>query len=198
MSISRLHNDTVSLLKKNGESEENIKANVTSEMIFITDSGILIESGDLLQRKMSNGGIETYEVIDPGFHEAFGRNIPAHYQIKHKNLGLPEAEKAIQQITYNISGNNARVNNHSVDNSTNVVQTEPAVIEHIQALRQEIKRVIESDVAQKDALEIVDAIEGQFESAKPSKAVISSLISALPHAGSIASIGSFLVSVLGG
>ena len=59
---------------------------------------------------MSNGAEETFLVIDPNFHEElFG--MQAHYQMKVKKLGLPEAKKAIQNITYNISGNNARVNN---------------------------------------------------------------------------------------
>ncbi len=88
-------------------------------------------AGDLIQRKMSNGGIETYEVIAPSFHEG-GSMIPAGYQIKHKNLGLHEAEKAVQSITYNLNGPNSRVNNHSTDNSTNVVNENSAVAEHIE------------------------------------------------------------------
>ena len=46
----------------------------------------------MIQRKMSNGGEETYEVIDPGFHEGIG-GIKAHYQMTHRKLGLPEAER---------------------------------------------------------------------------------------------------------
>ncbi|MFT4836263.1 MAG: hypothetical protein ACI9IJ_001186, partial [Psychromonas sp.] len=109
----------------------------------------------------------------------------------------PEAEKAVQNITYNFSGHNARVNNDSVDNSTNVVQADSTVTEHIKALRQEVNRVVESESEKKETLEIVDAIEGQFESESPSKAVLNSLCSALPPAGSIATIGSFLISALG-
>ncbi|TON79371.1 hypothetical protein CGH48_25270, partial [Vibrio parahaemolyticus] len=87
---------------------------------------------------------------------------------------------------------------HSTDNSTNVVNENSAVAEHIDLLRAEINRLVQSTQEKQDALEIVDAIEGQFSSDKPSKAVVNTLISSLPHAGSIASIGSFLVSALGG
>lgn len=191
-----LHRDTVTILKKNGEKHENVKASVQAKRIFIKGSNILIETDDLIQRKMTNGAIETYRVIDPGFHEG-GSLIPAGYQITHKNLGLPEAEKAVQNITYNFSGHNARVNNDSVDNSTNVVQADSTVTEHIKALRQEVNRVVESESEKKETLEIVDAIEGQFESESPSKAVLNSLCSALPQAGRIATIGSFLISALG-
>ena len=82
--------DTVKLLKKNGKVFEGIKASVQSRKIFIQRSDILIETGDLIQRNMSNGGEETYEVIDPGFHEDQG-GIPACYQMTHKKLGMPEA-----------------------------------------------------------------------------------------------------------
>lgn len=195
--FSDLMRDKVTVIKQNGEKYEDIHASVQSKKTFIQRSDILIETGDLIQRKMSNGGIETYEVIDPGFHEG-DSIIPAFYQIKHKNLALPEAEKAVQSITYNLNGHNSRVNSHSTDNSINVLNINSSVAEHIELLRAEINRLVQSTQEKHDALEIVDAIEGQFSSDKPSKAVVKTLISSLPHAGSIASIGSFLVSALGG
>lgn len=196
MTFSDMLNDNVTLLKKNGDRVEGIKASVQAKKIFINRSDILIETGDLIQRNMSNGGEETYEVIDPGFHESF-HGIEAHYQMTHRKLGLPEAKAAVQSITYHISGPNARVNNHSTDNSVNTVNINPDIAEHISMLRQEVKRLL-PDQEQKPALEVVDAIEGQFESSAPSKAVVKTLLGALPSAGSIASIGSFLLSALGG
>lgn len=196
MAFSSMLNDNVTLLKKNGDRVEGIKASVQSNMIFIRRSDILIETGDLIQRKMSNGGKETYEVIDPGFHERFG-SIEAHYQMTHRKLGLPEAKAAVQSITYHISGPNARVNNSSTDNSVNTVNVNPDVAEHISMLRKEIGRLL-PDQEQKPVLEVVDAIESQFESGAPSKVVVKTLLSALPSAGSIASIGSFFLSALGG
>ncbi len=195
MSLSDILNDNVTLLKKNGKRVEGIKANVQSEVIIIIRSDILIETGDLIQRNMSNGGEETYEVIDPGFHESLS-GLEAHYQVTHRKLGLPEAKAAVQSITYNISGPNARVNSHSTDNSMNIVNINPDVTEHIAMLRKEVRR-FSSDQEQQSSLEVVDAIEGQFESSAPSKVVIKTLLGALPSAGSIASIGSFLLSVLG-
>lgn len=197
MPISSLLKDNVSLLKKNGERVDNISASVQSKKIFIQRSDILIETGDLIQRKMSNGGEETYEVIDPGFHERHGP-IAAGYQMTHKKLGLPEAEKAVQNITYNISGPNARVNNHSTDNSKNVVNINSDVSEHIAMLRAEIERLLSDTQEKQEAFEVVDAIEGQFTAEKPSKAVVKTLLASLPSAGSIASIGSFLLTYLGG
>lgn len=196
MTFSDMLNDNVTLLKKNGDRVEGIKASVQVKKIFINRSDILIETGDLIQRNMTNGGEETYEVIDPGFHESF-HGIEAHYQMTHRKLGLPEAKAAVQSITYHISGPNARVNNHSTDNSVNTVNINSDVAEHILILRHEVKRLL-TDQEQKSALEVIEAIEGQFESSAPSKVVVKTLLGALPNAGSIASIGSFLLSALGG
>ncbi len=96
-----------------------------------------------------------------------------------------------------MTGPNARVNNNSTDNSINIANINQDVVEHLVLLRQEIGRLVTSEEEKKDALEVVDAIKGQFESNAPSKAVVKTLVSALPHVGSIASIGSFLLSVLG-
>ncbi len=65
--FSDLMRDKVTVLKQNGEKYEDIQASVQSKKTFIQRSDILIETGDLIQRKMSNRGIETYEVIDPWF-----------------------------------------------------------------------------------------------------------------------------------
>lgn len=194
MAISSLLKDTVTLLKKSGERVDGIKASVQTKKIFIQRSDILIETGDLIQRNMSNGGEETYEVVDPDFHERQG-SIPAGYQMTHRKLGLPEAEKAIQNVTYNISGANARVNSNSTDNSTNIVNVNSEVEDHLAQLRSEIQRLIESPEERTEALEVVDAIEAQFESSSPSKTVVKTLVGALPSAASIASIGSFLMGI---
>jgi hypothetical protein len=194
--FSSLMRDKVSVLKNNGEVFDEVQASVQSKKTFIQRSDILIETGDLIQRLMSNGAIETYEVIDPGFHEGLG-GIPAGYQIVHKNLGLPEAKKAIQSITYNLSGANSRVNNNSVDNSTNILNNNSELLEGVAALREEIQRINLSEQETQDALEVVDAIDIQCQSEKPSKVVVGALVKSLPTFASIASIGSLIVSLLG-
>lgn len=189
--------DKIKVIKSDGREFGDMKASVQSKGIYLMQSDVLVEPNDLIQRIMSNGGAETFRVIDPGFHEKF-HGIPAHYQMKVHKFGVPEAEKAIQSITYNISGPNARVNNNSTDNSTNIANFNEDIAEHLALLRQEIGRLVSSVEKKKDALEVVDAIQGQFESQLPSRAVVKTLVSALPHAGSIASIGSFLLAALGG
>jgi len=193
--IDRLMRDKVSLLKKTGEQIENIKASVQRKKIFINRSDIMIESGDLIQRKMSNGGEETFEVIDPGFHEKF-HAISAHYQMDVRKLGIPEAERAIQNITYNITGNNVRIYKNSTDNSVNIVYENPELFTKIEELREEIKTLNLTKEREVEALEIVDGIKNNIESGRPNKTIIDTLLVALPKAANIASIGSFILSCL--
>ncbi|MCY0799628.1 hypothetical protein N0398_01040 [Providencia rettgeri] len=197
MSMPHLLKDTVLLLKKNGKKIDDIKASVQSKKIIIMRSDILIETGDLIQRKMSNGGEETYEIIDPGFYERHS-SIPAHYQITYKKLGLPEAGQAVKDITYNFYGSNSRVNNHSIDNSLNVVNLNSDINDSISQLRLEIEKSINCSEKKQEAFEIIDAVEQQFSSDKPSKTVVKTLLATLPSVASVASIGSFLLSCLGG
>lgn len=92
MDFSSLMTDTVTLIKRNGQRVEDIKAGVHGEKIYMMRSDFLIESGDLIYRCMSNGGNEAYVVIEPGYHEKFS-SIPAHYQMKVQRLSNVEAEK---------------------------------------------------------------------------------------------------------
>lgn len=194
--FDELLNDVVSLVKKDGSRKEGIKASVQKKKIFVQGSNFLIEPGDFIQRKMSNGGEETYEVIDPGFHEKF-LDIPAGYQMEVRKLGLPEARKAIGSITYNITGHNNRINQNSVDKSTNTFnQISSEINESISGLREEVERLIKNSDERKSALEVVDAIEHQFQTGTAKTSVVGALVKALPAAGSIASIGSYLMSLI--
>ena len=104
--------------------------------------------------------------------------------------------RAIQHITYNISGNNARVNNHSTDNSLNAVTMSSAVSNHIQALRDEINRAQLTDNQKAEAVEVIDEVETLVASGKPKKAVLNALLAALPSIESVTTIGKTLYDVL--
>lgn len=144
---------------------------------------------------MSNGGEETYRVIDPGFHEAF-HGIKAHYQMEVQKLGLPEAKSAVQSITYNISGSNARINQNSVDNSTNISQIDSRFTHQIQLLRAEVDKAPLEPDQKREALEVIDEVEEAFLSGKPKKSVVSPLLNSLPLVANITSIAAAIVSLL--
>jgi len=196
MSFDDLMTDKIDLLKPNGERVSDLRASVQSNKVFMNAGKVLVEPNDLIVRRMSNGGEETYRVIDPCFYEEF-HGIEAHYQMKVQKLGLPEARAAVQSITYNISGPNARVNNSSVDNSTNIVQVDARLLDYIEQLRSSITSSGLPPSEQSEALEIVEEVEAAVRSGAPKKSVVSALLRSLPHVANIATIASAIVGMLG-
>lgn len=194
MNFSRLMTDTISVIKKTGQRFEGVKASVQSDKIFISGSDVLIESGDLIQRKMSNGGEETFEVIDPGFHEKF-HSIPAGYQMNVKKLGIPEAQQALNVTTINMNGHGARVYQNSTDNSTNIITANADAQEYIKALRDAIQGANLQPAEKQAAGEVIDVVEGQIQSGRPSKPVVSALLASLPQAANVATIVTSLLSM---
>jgi hypothetical protein len=92
MPFSELMTDNIDLLKKDGGKYPGLKASVQRKGIYLNARDLRIETGDLIQRNMSNGAKETYEVIDPGFREGLDE-IPAHYQLEVKRLEPAEAAR---------------------------------------------------------------------------------------------------------
>ncbi|MGI5924527.1 MAG: hypothetical protein ACOX9E_11350 [Lentisphaeria bacterium] len=188
--------DNIIIMKKNGEVIENVKASVQNTRIHIHRADIIIEAGDTISRLMSNGAKEKYVVINPCFHEKF-YEIEAHYVLKVRKLGIDAAKESHKNITYNISGEHARINQNTIDNSSNVFLYSKDVSDRIQELRKEIKGLSSNIEKLEDALEHVNEIEAQFRSGSPKQSVVKTLLAALPPVGNIASIGSFLLSAIG-
>jgi len=188
--------DNISIVKKNGQKFEGFKASVQKGKVFLWDSSIFIEPKDLIMRHMSNGATETFEVVEPGFYEAV-LGFEAHYQMTVRRMGEAEAERVVQSITYNFHGDNARVNNHNVDNSINTVSHGAQVSKVIEELRAELSKLGLSEVEEKEALEVVDELKTQLELPAPKKTIIRGLIAALPTAESITSIGASIIAMLG-
>jgi len=178
--------DKVDLKKLNGAGADGIVATVAgSDLIVIKGNKYIIDVGDLLTRKLSNGAEETYQVVDPKYYETTPGSSGPHYQLKVKKLGVPEARAAFQHIVYNVTGNNARVNVDSVDNSTNIANVH-AAIEQIEVLRKEIASLDLSPVTKTEALEVLDAVEDQLGQEKPQRSVVMALLDSLPKVASIA------------
>ena len=77
--LGRMMFDTVALEKQSGERIKNINANVQPDMIFISDGSLPIEESDVLIRKLDNGLVERYKVLERGFYSK-QMGISAHYQ----------------------------------------------------------------------------------------------------------------------
>ncbi len=100
-------------------------------------------------------------------------------------------------ITYNVSGQGARVNVNSTDNSTNIVGDGAKVDVHgaLTDLRRAIDATPElSDAERQSAQQVVDAVQGQFDGGSPSESVVTMLLDGLqkmlPKVAAVASISS--------
>jgi hypothetical protein len=177
--------DKVDLKKLDGSGADGIVATVAgSDLIVIKSNKYIIDVGDLLTRKLSNGAEETYQVVDPKYYETTPGSSGPHYQLKVKKLGVPEARAAFQHIVYNVTGNNARVNVDSVDNSTNIANVHAAG-EQIGVLRKEVESLDLSPETKTEALEVLDAVEDQLGQKKPKRSVVMALLDSLPKVASI-------------
>jgi len=177
--FSELLTDRISVVTSDGKRHDDIPAVVNSKEISIMQKTPLIESGNFIFRTMSNGGEEAFKVIDPGFHEEF-YDIPAGYNMKVEKQNLVEARSAIKSLQFHVSGNNARINYQSTDNSINIVNENPALVEHLKALREAIDALSLTADEKDDAVAIIDSVEAQFLSGKPNKSVLKALLSGLP------------------
>jgi hypothetical protein len=189
--------DTVDLLKQDGTRTTGISATVaSSNAIHIGGNKLRIDPGDLILRTIATGAEETFQVVDPVFYD--GRmGIPAHYQLKVKKLGLPEANAAVQHITYNLTGNNARVNVNSVDNSTNVVHVRSDVAEQIETIMAAIRTADLSENEKADALEAVEEVKSQVASGAPKRSVVRTLLAGLPKALEVGASITTILAALG-
>lgn len=196
MSMSALYNNTIRIRKENGEIIEGIKASVQSSAVFFDHNNIRVDPGDIIEHEMSNGATDTYEVLDPGFYEA-GVGIPAHYQCEVRKLNIREAPARVKNIAINMSGPNARVNSHAIDNSTNISGADTKILELFSQLRQAVSKLNIDEREKAEAQNIVDGIEAQASSTPPNKSVLRALLGALPVTASITTIVSGISSLLG-
>jgi hypothetical protein len=90
----------------------------SGKQVTVFDSALIVFAGDEIRRKLPNGSEEAFEVVDPKFFDDF-HGIPANFQIDVRRKGVFEAGKG-GNYSILVSGQNARVNVHSTDHSTNV------------------------------------------------------------------------------
>ena len=156
-------NDIVTLVKPDGTRYEKVKAAVQAKLIFTQDVKLPIEEGDRFERKLPNGGIETFEVLEPGFFAGMA-GMPAHFQSKvRRDTRAAQLLKAAPQVVYNVTGDNARINIGSTDSSTNVVNIQENTL--FVKLRQAVEDSVQDHNDRERILEAVAGLEA--EAGKP-------------------------------
>jgi hypothetical protein len=171
----------VDIVAPDGTVKYRTKALVGPKDITIPDASLLIEPGDEIRRRIPSGVEETFEVIDPVYHESFAGAIPAHYTVKVRKRGMfPSGQGGNYKV--HVSGQNARVNIGSHDHSTNI-STQGDVFGDISAaLRDSVKNADE----QHQLLAAVDEMKWQRGGAGFAAAYRSFVSLAADHLGVLA------------
>jgi len=165
--FSELKKDIVKLRKQNGETYENIKADVQPKKIFIDDASLPIEEGDIIERTLPNGLIEQFRVIDRGFCSAFF-TMSAHYQVSvekitgkscdfNKKIIAKIVNQTINTSVYVADGSTANVADSTlVGGQGNNVQITNESIQKLSDIVNEIEKL--ADEIDADRTDIADAI----------------------------------------
>jgi hypothetical protein len=116
------YTDRIILLKSDGRILNDIPCSCQPDIVFIQDETVPVEEGDIIERKLPSGIVETLTVIDPGYYGKHA-GFPA-YQVKVKRTSQIR-KSASTSIVYNINGPNAKVNIDTHDQSINNVNISP-------------------------------------------------------------------------
>ncbi|NEU14696.1 hypothetical protein G3T14_21695 [Methylobacterium sp. BTF04] len=119
MNFSHFPQSQIDIVAPDGSVRCSTKAILDSKLATIPDPNVVIFTGDEIRRKIPNGTEETFEVLDPTYHDKFG-GIPAHFQVKIRRKGT-FAPGTGGNYTIHVNGSNSRVNVNSTDNSNNRV-----------------------------------------------------------------------------
>lgn len=147
------HKDTIYIIsKEDGSLSRAIKAKVTPELIVTFETDLIIKEGDQVQRDLSNGESDRYDIYGVHFTE-HGMIKPPSYELKVLKTTTLQSQSS-SQIIYILNGSNTRVYHNSIDQSSNVVRVSSPV------LFEELKKTIKSQIPENYILLLlVDAME---------------------------------------
>lgn len=149
--------DKLTITKVDGTIYKTNFGSIQKEHIIVMDAKIPIECGDIISRTLPSGIVEQYSVIEPGFHSEYG-SIQGHYQITYEryNPNKLENEKSNPTVVnYHITGNNQKVNIHSIDKSTTNQTTLNTVFENLkQTIEENLKDAPDYEALRKIVLEM--------------------------------------------
>jgi len=114
--FDQLLKDTITVKKADGRSWEAVKATVQGREVITMRIEIPFEPGDVVERVLPSGVIESMTVEDAAFTDAPIASM-RHYTLKCRKS--TDRERAPHSV--HVSGINARVNINSTDNSINVL-----------------------------------------------------------------------------
>jgi hypothetical protein len=136
--------DDIEVVSPSGEVRCRVKGYYSGEQFIVDDMKADIQPGDEIRRALPNGKDEVFTVEDPKLYR--GGPFGSHYQIAISRRGSFE-HKTGGHYQIHLSGQNARVNIASTDNSTNTANHSQLFTE----IREAIDKGV-SDTAQRGSI----------------------------------------------
>lgn len=145
--------EDVNLIKQDGDRKDGVRAQVGSDAIIFDNMDLQIRAGDQIERCLPNGMVELYDVIEPNYHTG---GTLSHIKVEvQKGNRKPSGEGKLGD-TYHFHGDNARVNQNSVDQSVNIASSKFGDV--VSRCREVIEN-IESEQDRQDLLERLAELE---------------------------------------
>ena len=154
-------NDKIRVIKKDGNRSEEMKAAVTPGKIFSFRADVAIETGDTIERYLSNGVVEKYEVVKPCFYEKQG-SLGPHYQMRVRGLTASKDKKSPSSVTYNIQGDHNRIVSDSTDDSINLDMRNSKIPQLIEELKKLLSHSNLSDKEREEASPLIKELDRQI------------------------------------
>ncbi|EQB11251.1 hypothetical protein [Sphingobium lactosutens] len=175
-----------------GEVRESGSGIFTGDTVVVFNEKLQVFANDEIRRRLPNGSDEAFTVVDPVFYQKM-MGLEAHFQIKVRRKGtFPHHTGGHFNIT--VSGENARVNIGSTDNSTNVVNNSGVFADLINAIEGGVENVEQKAV-------LVEAVK-DMEKAKGTGGFAASYAKfmglAADHIGVVTPFLAPLASMIGG
>jgi hypothetical protein len=121
MDINFFFPETVSIEHVNGTVSSGVRAQIEkSSEIILLGNQIVVSVDDVIVHTLENGAVHRYSVQNASYNRGFA-HMPAITTLKVQKHGAKDSRAVGGHHVYNVSGNNARINVHSTDRSTNVV-----------------------------------------------------------------------------
>ena len=159
--MNGLFNDIVTVIDQAGKTRGQTQAVVDKNSISTKDTSLLVEVGDTIVRELPHGRKETFSVTHVQFHRGLGP-IEDFYEITTGNPNAsPNRPTEPGVSVYVTDSPHARVNLNSIDNSSNVVNTQAHEV--FQRTRHLLETELEDNAERAALLQSVDEMESAHE-----------------------------------
>ena len=191
--IDHAMNETVAIVHKNGDRNENIPALVNNGNIITTEVTIPLSAGDKIERSLPSGQIEALTVTNA--HLTRGHSgLPSFYTIEYVREGTQQHSGQPTTIVNVLESPQARINFNSTDQSTNVInnQTEDVFSQIRELLTDAVANSNELDLL----LERVEDMERNRENGNFTRAYQDFIVAAAAHMTILAPVIPMLTTML--